>query len=607
MMRVGPILFVSHPRANCGVYEFGFNVAEALQASRLYEVRFVECADAEALSDALASTRPVATIFNYHVSTMPWLRRRMLQRHHIPHIGIFHEVTQEKADAATNDLFDFHIGPDPTLLLRNPIVFKTGRLLPRYETQVPVPSVTTIGTFGFGTPGKGFEALVARVQQEFDQAIIRMNIPYAAFGDADGSRARAIAERCRQAITKPGVSLEISHDFLDTPGVLDFLARSSLNAFFYEPQQGRGISSTVDYALAVKRPLALTNCSMFRHVLQAEPGVCVDNSSLRDILNRGFGPLQKCLDEWTAENIVWEYDQILAKVLKIGVAPEVSWPLAERWAKAAPPPVRSAARQLEDTLRSAAAVAVPTLRRVKSALASSEQGARVLGLVDLLRPAGPVPVSAGPAAQNGMGTSTIRPWAGATPAKYEPIAAIEGLNRSLDASAAEQYRPTATYLQEVANGGSTGAADVRSSFVFDTAMRFARQSPAPAVLCVNGYGDAACAALTANGYRVDVVDPIFNYDLTAFLAKPSTRRSHYDVAFVAPRLADAAQAAPILKDLENLLAPGGIGILTLADDSSGQSSTALRASLAASELVAPISWSRAPGPATTTFVFRRNR
>ena len=74
------------------------------------------------------------------------------------------------------------------------MVFKTGRLIPEYHNTFRLPQITTIGSFGFGTPNKGFEKLVSKVLGEFDEAVIRLNIPYADFGDSEGLNARRIAE-----------------------------------------------------------------------------------------------------------------------------------------------------------------------------------------------------------------------------------------------------------------------------------------------------------------------------------------------------------------------------------------------------------------------------
>ena len=167
-------------------------------------------------------------------------------------IGIIHEITQEFADNATSYrkafiiggseklagiLFDYYIAADPTLLLRNPFVYKTGRLIPSYNNTAMLPSIPTIGSFGFGTPKKGFEKIVVKVQEEFEEAIIRLNIPAADFGDADGANARQIAANCKALIHKKGIQLQVTHDFSDKKGVLDFLAQNSINVFLYEDLQ----------------------------------------------------------------------------------------------------------------------------------------------------------------------------------------------------------------------------------------------------------------------------------------------------------------------------------------------------------------------------------
>lgn len=179
------ILFISHPQKNCGVHEFGRAISDALQSSQQFNFVYIECSSIADLQDAIDMHSPVAIIYNYHFSTLPWLTQKIihtkyrpLNKHiHVPQIGIMHEVTQEKADTASNTLFDYHIAPDPTLFLKNPIVYKTGRLVPEYNNPFPPPDIPVIGSFGFATPNKGFEEIVEAVQDEFDIATIRLNIP----------------------------------------------------------------------------------------------------------------------------------------------------------------------------------------------------------------------------------------------------------------------------------------------------------------------------------------------------------------------------------------------------------------------------------------------
>src|SRR6185503_10748833 len=161
------ILFVTHKPKKCGVYEFGKNVFNAISLSKSYHFIKAECDSIECLVNEISIHHPDAIIYNYHPSVMPWfvtkiskgVYRNNIINKNIVQIGIIHEITQEVADNATgygnkfifgpsqkklNSLFDFYIAADPTLLLKNPLVFKTGRLIPEYHNTFPLPQITSI-------------------------------------------------------------------------------------------------------------------------------------------------------------------------------------------------------------------------------------------------------------------------------------------------------------------------------------------------------------------------------------------------------------------------------------------------------------------------------
>jgi hypothetical protein len=126
------ILIVSHKQKQCGIYQYGVNITEALQKSSCYSFAYAECSNYAELKNAVSQTNPAAIIYNYYLATMPWLRKEITKQFQIPQLGIMHEVTQEEADKATPELFDYHLCPDPTLVKNNPIVFKTKRLISPY-------------------------------------------------------------------------------------------------------------------------------------------------------------------------------------------------------------------------------------------------------------------------------------------------------------------------------------------------------------------------------------------------------------------------------------------------------------------------------------------
>jgi SAM-dependent methyltransferase len=508
------ILFLSHREQQCGVYQFGLNIAKALESSKVFRFIFEKCSDASECHDIVRRTQPAGIIYNYHPTTMPWLRNNILKLKNIPNIGITHEVTQRDADLATNHFFDYHIAPDPTLVLKNPIVFKTGRLVLSYQNEQNISSIPTIGSFGFGTPGKGFDKLVSTVQEEFDEAIVKLHIPFATFGDADGISARKIATQCQLLVRKPGIKLIVDHDFMDDDQVLDFLAANTLNAFLYEENNGRGISSVIDYALAVKRPIAITRSNMFRHITDTRPSICIENRTLKEIIADGVEPLSSYVREWCTENLLWDYERIVQTVL-------------ERRLPTRPSLLRRMVRKI-------------TRRRT-----------RQNGKTDRW---GPGSSRAKTARSNTLRTET-----------YRPSFQTAGFNRILDNAARELYHPAIEFLFEAVPEmmkRKIPAANIQQAFVFDTVVRLNAGATNSKLLCVGSFEDTAAASLKEVGFRLEEVDPLLNYDLETFCARPTTQKGSYNIVFSTSVIEHVRNDERFISLIGELLAPGGVAILT---------------------------------------------
>lgn len=563
-MKTRPILFVSHKPSNCGVYEFGRNVAEALSHARVFSYEYVECDSASELAEAVSRVSPVVIIYNYHPTTMAWLTIAQAKRLSIPQIGVMHEVTQSRADSADTSLFDYHVAPDPTLLLRNPRVFKTGRYVPRYERRSFEPEVPTIGSFGFATSGKGFERLVEEVKRGFERAKVVLRIPFARFGDEGGQRAREIARRCAALVESSQIELTVDHSFLSTGDLLNFLAGNSLNAFLYDDVKGRGISSVVDYALAVDRPIAVSSSSMFRHVHDARPSITVGETSLREILANGTRPLERYRAEWTIENLAWDYDRIVRTVLEREQRRPHSFVRSNRTARTAVAMSFAAVRRgAEVTYR----LGAPALAQIapKSARVHAEKLERVGRAV--LRRVGYYGVSGaglGDWVPSAVAVATERQQESIAPYRPDPAQVVH-YNRILDDEARAKYKDAIAQLALAAPTVITRkipAANVQQAFVLDTVARFATQYERPRLLCVGSYEDTACMALLASGYDVQQVDPVLNYDLSTFISRPSSADLKYDVVFSTSVIEHVVDDELFASEIASLLAPGGVAVLT---------------------------------------------
>jgi len=471
-------LFVNHAGGQCGVHQFGLAVHEALAGAADVSFDYVECSELCELLNAIVDRAPDVVIFNHYPGVLQWFNAattaliRDATRGTVPLVGLLHECAQDVADRASAVMFDLHIAPDPTLRLTNPLVRKTGRLVPRYEKRPAPPEVTTIGSFGFGTPGKGFERVVERVMAEFDRAHVRLHIPFAEFGDKEGAAARSIEAACRDLLTKPGVTLEITHDFKDRAALLDFLAGNTVNVFLYAKQEGRGLSSVIDLALAVGRPIAVSDSQMFRHIAGAEPTIVLDRTSLKEVIANGFRPLDPFASAWTAENLAREYGQV-----------------------------------------------------VMSALARADTK-----LAD----------------QRGRRRASC--W-----------------NRVLDDAAREDFRPVVDELFRLTPdimSRKIAEANVQQAFVFEAVRSHAGPPRGRRVLSVGAYEDSATSALRRIGYSVTEIDPEFNYDLATFVHRFPGRLGTFDVVLATSVLEHVPRDEEFVSQMADLLAPGGVAVLT---------------------------------------------
>jgi len=525
------VLYINGSEPNCGVHQFGRAIAKALANSRSYRFVYRAVASPQELHEAAAEARPAAIIYNYHPATMPWLERNTIAGLDGPQIGTIHEITQAVADVATSQTFHYHIAADPTLLLKNPIVFKTGRLLPEYQNKFPRPVTPVIGTWGFGYAGKGFERVVRTVQNEFDEATIRLHMPVSPFMDADGTQASAIAARCSDLVAKPGIKLIVSHEFLSTQDMLDFLAQNTLNAFFYAENLGRGISSVLDLALAAGPPVALTRSFMFRHLFEARPSIFVEDRNLREIIASDIKPLRRFRSEWTAENMVWDYERIVAKALAAHQAKTPTSAISSIKRK-----VR--ARQLRFFHR--------LNRRLSFEIEKLEGQGTTPWLTDgaenAYRPGG---------ASIKQSAFTVAPHG---PRRY---------NRILDNAARRMYGPTVALLFSLVPDvmeRKIPTANVQQAFVFDAVKTLA--PPDARILSVGSFEDTACMGLKAIGLEVEEIDPLINYDLDEFMRRPSTSKGSYDVVFATSVLEHVEDDATFMRDISDLLKPNGVGVLT---------------------------------------------
>ncbi|MBV9828236.1 MAG: methyltransferase domain-containing protein [Alphaproteobacteria bacterium] len=422
-------------------------------------------------SEAVATCKPDAILLNFHPATLTWADNSQIKSYGGTCFAICHEVHQELADHLDDDIFHFWLCPDPTLLPHNPVAIVVPRFSPKTRPAVqPAPEVFTVGSFGFAAPTKGFQKLCELVNLQFDRARIRINIPPHDLQTLiPQATADKLIDECERKITKPGISLEITQDFMSEDSLMDFLSENTINAFLYDAFSPRGISSCTDYALASGRPIAISNSTMFRNLLGVNPSISVTHRPLREIVESGIAPLR---------HHVAQYE------------PRAS---GQAWDSAI----------LEALARREMCRSVPDGR---------------------------------------------------------------GFNKILDDRSRLTYTRSLEELQQRAPDLLTrkiAQANIQQAFALDAVERFVTGYYEPRILAVGSFEDTTVAVLRAKGYRIDEVDPNVNgMDLDAFFSTQAVPGS-YDIVLSVSVLEHVADDGRFVRIIADLLAPGGVAILTV--------------------------------------------
>ena len=319
------ILYVTQTTADkkimCGVSLLGNMLGDALEQHPLYQFEVLHTDTASDVISKIAEFNPKAVVYNYHQNTTPWmdgLNTRAIFPD-VKHVRIVHDSSQRVADAwspQSSTAFEYLLMFDPSVK-GNEYVFITNRIIPDGPT---VPYVDTgipiIGHQGFPAPHKGFSKLVTQVQAEWDEAIIRLHIPPAYMGgphwyESVFNHAR---ESIQQVMYKPNVKVEVTNHFLDDQGIVDWLGQNTINCYFYDYQDGAGLSSSVDYALAARRPMAVTRSHQMRHLWDIE-SIQIEKSNLKQIIADGTAPLEPLYKAYSKESVWQDYTNMLQKIL----------------------------------------------------------------------------------------------------------------------------------------------------------------------------------------------------------------------------------------------------------------------------------------------------
>ncbi len=306
------VLLISRKAARCGVADYGARVYNILLKSPRLTTTYAEIDGPNEYEEVFYNIQPDIVLYNYYPVILPWINDSFLQnKRHVKHIIIHHELgagfTPDAiidVDSTMPDKIDQNWFNSPRPLFEN------------IKSQYTPHSIPIIGSCGFGFSDKNFPQIAKLVSEQFEQAIIRINMPFATFGDEDGGRAREEVRKMHEIIDNSGrdIRLIIDHNFLKPQELVEFLSYSDINLFLYDPHQTRSLSGSIDYALSARRPIGISRSWMFRHINWITPSILVDETPIKDIILNGIEALKPIYEKHTNDNFLNKYEYVITKI-----------------------------------------------------------------------------------------------------------------------------------------------------------------------------------------------------------------------------------------------------------------------------------------------------
>ena len=102
----------------------------------------------------------------------------------------------------------------------------------------------------------------------------------------------------------------ITNEFFSEEEILFFLHSNTMNIFLYDTMTGKGISSVIDYALSVKKPIGISDSYMFRHIYTDE--ICLYKRTIADCMAAAPAHLHRFLEEYSHNNLIKTFRNIVS-------------------------------------------------------------------------------------------------------------------------------------------------------------------------------------------------------------------------------------------------------------------------------------------------------
>ena len=318
------ILFVSQEIENktiCGIGVIGNLIGKTVEKSKKYDIQHIFSDSPEKVINYYNEHKPEIIFYNFARPTMPWVADSSWRSNFkCKQVLVYHDGNQNLANSFDPDYwfgFKYMVTDDPTLNTHKSRYFFTTRrlIVPFKPTKEYIDTgIPVIGFQGQIVPHKGLHRVINQVQSEFSEAKIRLHCPPYHYGSGEHVWNSTLNEVLK-FIKNPRIEVEVNNEIFTDQQIVDFLAENTVNCYFYDYLDQCGLASSPDYALAAKRPFCITKSFQFRHFWDNDPSILIENTTIKKVIENGLEPYKKYIEEYTEENVILDYENIIDTIL----------------------------------------------------------------------------------------------------------------------------------------------------------------------------------------------------------------------------------------------------------------------------------------------------
>lgn len=292
------ITLVNSPSKICGVQNFGLRTFNFLKELGHHSYTYTD--------SSLPAEKPDAIIFNWHIATMSSLKAENVQS--LQGHGIKVGIIPHNENHPNPEVFDFILHDNCDFADNDREIGLPRVIMPFEPKSAPIPK--SVGTFGFAFSHKNWEGLAQKIDKEYGkEGILRIKAtPYPGYEWYH----KLVIDWIKD---NTSIQLDINEEFATNEQVIEWLSLSEINAFPYiQHPDSKGQTTVIDFALASKRPLCISDSALFNHIRHI-PKISFNDNSFREVIDDGIDKFKSFYDEWTKEKLVEKVENLLDRIL----------------------------------------------------------------------------------------------------------------------------------------------------------------------------------------------------------------------------------------------------------------------------------------------------